>query len=94
MMWVISFIFIRRNPVEVSGDPRHEIEYKFPIERIIFISAFLSFVRCLDVGVMFGQDVNASSGRRSMQYNELSGTISTTKHMGSFDPISCPKFIA
>ena len=49
------------------------------------MSAFLSFVRCLDVGDMFGQDVNASSGRRSMQYNELSGTISTTKH-GIFRP--------
>ena len=94
MMWVISFIFIRRNPVEVSGDPRHEIEYKFPIERIIFISAFLSFVRCLDVGVMFGQDVNISSGGEGpCSTTNCPGTISTTKHMGSFDPISCPKFI-
>ena len=49
------------------------------------MSAFLSFVRCLDVGVMFVQDVNISSGGRSMQYNELSGAISTTKH-GVFRP--------
>ena len=49
------------------------------------MSAFLSFVRCLDVGVMFVQDVNISSGGRSMQYNELSGAISTTKH-GIFRP--------
>ena len=71
--------------VEVSGDSRHEIDYKFPIERIIFMSVYLSFVRCLDVGVMFVQDVNISSGGRSMQYNELSGAISTTKH-GIFRP--------
>ena len=39
----------------------------------------LSFVRCLDVGDMFGQDVNVSSGRRSMQYKDLSGTPSTVE---------------
>ena len=84
MMWVISFIFIvvySRSIGRFSSWNWMQV----PIERIIFISAFLSFVRCLDVGDMFGQDVNASSGRRSMQYNELSGTISTTKH-GIFRP--------
>ena len=79
--------------VEVSGDSRHEIEYKFPIERVIFISAFLSFVRCLDLGVMFGQDVNISSGRRSMQYKQWAKVQYLRPNMGSFDPITDPKFI-
>ena len=74
MMWMISFIFI----VAYSRSIGRFSSWNWiqvPIERIIFISAFLSFVRCLDVGDMFGQDVNVSSGakvhaaQRTFRYN-------------------------